>query len=343
MESVPEHRHRQAAQACLLLQRLPAEGHLQDWAPKQLESREQGILNKLEELCAPEILAAILGNWMGAGLCGIYVAVVEKPPYTVLYLVREDLAPIYGSIRRAAGSVAASGKQFHEHVEDCMARTVARESTEEAERLRGLKTRFLLELLSTVTLNRARFILAFLDEDQRRDLSRQLYRELGNKPRPVRMDTEPKMPAHPTLKQRYGWLHWYLWRSFMHRPEVRHQLGGVSRISVIVDGDRMLKNRKTGKFSDPLGPIHAKVWPILARELNKHGHPIKDPESKRRFAASMGVSRSTFNRYEAENAPVKISLEGKARVKYELTMNDVLRSLEIASRKRPANRKKGDA
>lgn len=333
MGSVLEERHKQAAQNCRLLQKLPSEADRLDWSHECFRDAEEKVLNKLEELCVNEILRAVLGNWMGAGLCGVYVGVVQNPPYTALYLLREDLGIIYTAIRRATSTVAISGKQFHEHVEACVTQIIAEESAEVVGELWCLKARVLLERLAAVTQDRASFIIAYLTEAQRRDLSRRLYRELGDRPRLLPMDREPKLPAQPTLKQRYAWLHWCLWSQSMHSQDMRRRLGGVPRIIAVADGDAMLINKSTGLPADPLGAIHAPVWRALGRELNRIGHPIKDPESERKIAKSIGVSRDKLG--GLPNLPVKIKPNGKGLVDYTFTDDDLIESLTAMSRKKP--------
>jgi hypothetical protein len=160
-----------------------------------------------------------------------------------------------------------------------------------------------------------------------------LYRELGIKPRPLLMDRELKLPAEPTLKQRYAWLHWYLWCLRMHSPEMQQRLGGVPQIIFVGDGDAQLTNRKTGASADSLGPIYARAYERLGRELNKQGHPIKDPESKSRIAESVGVSRDKLRSYP--ELPIKFSPDGKGGVTYTYTADDVLKAIDASSRKNP--------
>jgi DNA-binding transcriptional ArsR family regulator len=340
MGSVTEDRLRQAAIHTQLLRRLPSEARRLDWTDEELRGAEEKVLHKLEELCAQEILTAVLGNWMSAGLCGVYVHVVHAPPYTVLYLVREDLASIYASLRRAASSVSASGRPFHEHVEVCTAATIKKESSEAITELRGMKPRALLKLMSEVTLDRARFALAHLAEEQKRGLSRLLYRELGDEPRLLRMDTEPRLPAAPTRKQRYAWLHAQIWRQKMHSPEVTQALGGVPRIVAVSDGDAMLKDRTADAPVDPLGPMQAKVWALQARELNKLRRPIKDPESKSRLAKNLGVSRSTLSRWLETDLPgLRLTPDTKGGVHYEGSAETLLAALKASARKRPQRRR----
>jgi hypothetical protein len=334
MGSVPVQRHKQAAQACLLFQRLPAEAQKEDWSAEDLEHRTKEILKKLEELCAPEILKAVLEHYNEAGLSGLYAGTVQRPPYTILYVLREDVEVIYTGLRRAANSVSGSSAPFLEHVEDCVAESVLEQSAELLRNLALFKPRDLLELCAAASLDRSRFIIEHLSEEQRLALSRSLRRELGDKPIPLRMDQEPKLPANPTRKQRYAWWHWYILWLKMHENAQREALGGVPRVVVAMDEERLAKKRKTGEIIDPLGPIWVKHWSALARELNKTGHPIKDPESKNRFAKSLGISRSTVKRYLDEDIPMKITPDGKGRICTEWDMSALLKALDVSSRKK---------
>ena len=326
MGSVPEERHKQAAQAYGLWQQIPA-----NLPPEEGSYRRQELTKKIEELCAPDIIGAIVGNWAKAGLCGIYIATAKNPPYTFLWIFREDPEIIHAGIREAVSTVALSGVQFHEYVGACVAKKITEEAAETVEQLHELKPRALLKLCDGTTLERTRFIVEHLREQQRRALSNLIFQELGGKPRLLRMDQEPSMPERPTLKQRRAWLHWFIWCLRMHK------LGGVPLVVAVADGDRMLTNKKTGQLADPLGPIHAQVWRVLGRELNKRGHPIKDPESEHRIAKSVGVSRDKLRSYPHQ--PIKIEPgvgpDGKVVVRYEYTGDDLLRALEASSRKKP--------
>ena len=121
----------------------------------------------------------------------------------------------------------------------------------------------------------------------------------------------------------------------MHHPDTRLILGGVPLVVVAADGDRMLTNKKTGQPADPMGPILAPVWRVLGRELNKSGHPIKDPESENRIAKSIGVSRDKLRSYP--ELPIKIATDDKGVVHYEYTGSDLLKAIEASSRKKRTN------
>jgi len=340
MSSVHEDRLAQIAQACRLWQRLPAEQQARDWTYKEAETARQEILRKLVELCEPEVREAVLQDLAGAELCGLNVVPTNEGQEVV---GGEDLSAVYTGVCRAADRASKRELPLDEHFLTCISEAIAEEKQSRAKYWNGLKPRALLEALSSTSLPRAVRVIDHLDSEQTHALSRLLYRELGDKPRPLLMDREMKLPAEPTLKQRYAYFHWYIWVSHMHAPESQRALGGVPQIIVVTDGDAILTNKKTGTPSDPLGPIHAKVWPRLGRELNKHKHPIKDPESKNRTAKSIGVTRSTLQRYLQADLPVKLMPDGKGGVYTEYRMDDVLKAVETSSQKKRNKRKPEDS
>lgn len=333
MGSVPEERHRQAARARQLWQGLAAEAVARGWSPEERRDYSLEIIGKIEELCAPEIIRAVVRNWAQAGLCGVYIVPTQNPPYTVLWTWRENPEVIHAGIRAAMNTVGVSGVQFHEHVETCVTNNILEKSAELARKLRRLKPRALLEECNAATLIRTRFIVEHLREDQRAALSSLLFRELGGKPRLLRMDKEPQIPKNPTLKQKQAWLHWYIWCLRMHKPEMQSTLGGVPLVIAAADGDRLLTNKETGLPADPLGAIHVPIWRALGRELNRQGHSIKDPESESRIARSAGVSRDKLRSFPV--LPIRIKTDGPGRIKYEHTGDDLLASIEASLRKKP--------
>jgi hypothetical protein len=186
----------------------------------------QELTKKIEAYCAPQIMTAVLRNQKEAGLCGIYIVPTQNPPYTVLWTWREDPEIIHAGIHKAVSTFAMSDTALlHEHVQAYVTKTILEKSAELARKLPQLKPRALLEECNSATLIRTRFIVEHLREDQRAALSRLLFHELGGKPRPLRMDLEPQIPEHPTLKQKQAWLHWYIWCLRMHKPEMQRVSG----------------------------------------------------------------------------------------------------------------------
>jgi hypothetical protein len=333
--SVPEeHRtlvagQERAAEAYRLWQTIPP-----DKTGDDASHLRQELTKKIEAYCAPQIMTAILRNQKEAGLCGVYIVPTQNPPYTVLWTWREDPEIIHEGIHKAVSTFAISDTaQFHEHVKVCVTKNILEKSAELAGKLRELKPRALLEVCNSATLVRTRFIVEHLREDQRAALSSLLFHELGGKPRPLRMDKEPQIPEHPTLKQKQAWLHWYIWCLRMHKPEMQRVSGGVPLVVVAADGDRLLTDKRTGLPADPLGPIHAPVYRALGRELNRQGHPIKDPESENRVAKSVGVSPDKLRSYPS--LPIDIETDGPGRIKYEYTGDSLLVAIEASLRKKP--------
>jgi len=336
MGSVPEDRRKQTLlEVWRVWRQLPNERQLRDWTNDEFRRAEEATLSRMAELCEHEIREAVSEDLDGAELCDIYVFVVDG----VESVGGAGLSVIYTSVRRAANTVAQSGRSVHDHAQTCVTEAVGEEKSRRVAYMNGLKPRELLSALVSTTLRRAALLTKYLGSEQQHVLSRLLYRELGNKPMPLRLDRELELPAEPTLKQRYAWLHWYLWCLKMHSLEMRQRLGGVPRIIVVSDGDVLPTNKKTGDPVDPLGPIHAKTYERLGRELNKHGPPIKDPESKSRIAKSVGVSRPTLQRYLKADLPIKLTPDNKGGVYEEYTMNDVLTALETSSRKKRSKHK----
>lgn len=331
MRSLPEDRRKQALLRAWrdVWRLLPNERKQRDWTYDELRRVEEATLSKIVKLSEPEIREAVLEDLDRAELCGVYVFVVDG----VESVGGADLSVIHAGVRRAVNTVVQSSRSMHDHVRACVAETLQEEQSRRVANINRLRPRELLSTLVPTTLRRAALLMHYSSNEQRHALSTLLYRELGNKPRALCMDRELELPADPSRQQQYAWLHWYLWGMRMHSPEMRQRLGGVPRVIFVGDRDAQLTNKKTGDLADPLGPIHAKAYERLGRELNKHGHPIKDPGSKSRIAKSVGVSRDKLRSYP--DLPIKVSPDGKGGVTCEFTMDDILEAMGSSSRKKP--------
>ncbi|CAA9233021.1 MAG: hypothetical protein AVDCRST_MAG93-973, partial [uncultured Chloroflexia bacterium] len=252
MGSLPEDRRKQALLRAWrdVWRLLPNERQQRDWTYDELRRVEEATLSKMVKLSESEIREAVSEDLVRAELCDVYVFVVDG----VEFVGGADLGVIQAGVRRAANTVAQSGRSMHDHVRACVTETLEEEQSRRVAYINRLKPRELLSTLVSTTLRRAALLMHYLSNEQRHALSTLLYHELGNKPRPVRMDRELELPAEPTLQQRYAWVHWYLWCMRMHSPEMQQRLGGVPRIIVVGDRDAQLTNKKTGDLADPLGP-----------------------------------------------------------------------------------------
>ena len=104
-------------------------------------------------------------------MCATYIRVAQNPPYTFLWILREDLDIIHTGVREAVSTLAVSGVQFQENVKGCVAKNILEKSAELAKELRRLKPRGLLKLCDAATLERTRFIVEHLTGEQGTALS----------------------------------------------------------------------------------------------------------------------------------------------------------------------------
>jgi hypothetical protein len=305
--SVTDGRLKQAQEVWWFWKKLPNEASLRDWTDREFKQYERDTLKRLAELCLPEISEAFLEVGLER-----FSEITTKIASSAIY--------------HAAETVTKTKRPIHDHVKVCVKEALEGYLRSFSEWFYQAEGEQLLPLLLSLPRSALARLGEYLNREQRRELRQLLYRELGNKPMLLPLDREP-------LGQR-KWLYWYLWRREMTQPGVEETLGGVPRYLFVGDGDALPTNKQTGEPLDPLGPIHAKVWPRLGRELNKRGHPIKDPESKSRTARSLGVDRATLERYLRADVGKAPEPDGKGGVSYTYTDSDVIRSIETVLRKR---------
>lgn len=111
----------------------------------------------------------------------------------------------------------------------------------------------------------------------------------------------------------------------------------MPRTLFVVGGEAWPTNNN-GEPLDPLGTINAKTLLRLGRELNKHGYPIEQPESKNRLAKSYGVSRSTVDKLLQADTPKNLVPDGKGGVAYEVTSDEIIDSIETVQNIRRGRR-----
>jgi hypothetical protein len=242
-----------------------------------------------------------------------------------------DQAVILGSVRKAAETITEHRKRpIHEHVKICMAETLRDAVIDFYDWVDRVEPQDLLPVLLSLPRVVVVGVGEYLSPRQRGGLRAILRRQLGNKAIPVFLDREPE--------EQRRWLHWYLWHLELEEAHKRGALGEMPRILVDVGGEAWPANRG-GEPLDPLGPIHAKVWQRLGRELNKHGYPIGEPESKSRLAKSFDVSRSTVDKLLNADTPVEPTPDGAGGVRYEVTLDYITDSIEMVRNIRRGRRK----
>jgi hypothetical protein len=275
-----------------------------DLSPLDIERRKAEALDKLRDLCEPEIVGALLENFVGCILCEIAFNVKDGEVVDISYpaVIASD------GVHRAATTITKVGgnRSLREHVKVCTAEVFADYQAEVREEWRKLPPTDVLSCLVGRSRRACAVLLEQLTTKQRSELRGLLQTQPASNRSglPLRMDIEPK--------DQRRWVLWYLWRREMTQPETVNFLGGVPRV-VVALGEKTLRiNKRDGKAYDPLGVIHAKIWQRLSREKNLHDGPIQNPGSKSPIARSQGVSRSTVDNYLEADVPIQFTPDGKA-------------------------------
>jgi hypothetical protein len=308
MGSVPEARHKQAQEVWGLWKRLVREYPSSDQTYEEFQQYERDTLKKLAELCLPEICEA----FQDVGL--------ERFTETTTKIAS-------AAIFRAVKTVTESKRPIHEHVKVCV-----REALEEYvgafnEWFYKAEAEELLPLLLSLPRPTIARMAEYLSRQQRSGLRELVFRQLGGKPILLLRNREPK--------EQRRWLYWYLWYWEQTQPNEQGAPGEVPDVALVAHVDEIPTSKKTGEPLDPLGPIHAKVLQQLGPEINKHGTiKINYPHSKSRIARSQGVDRSTLDRYLKTPISREPKPDGKGRVTYTFTDEDMIRAMEEVLRKR---------
>jgi hypothetical protein len=264
-----------------------------DLSRSEIESRKAKALAKLIDLCEPEIVGALLENFVGCVLYDIEFLVEDGDVVGISY----PRIIASAGVSRAATTITKVGgnRSLREHVKVCTAEVFADCQAEVGEGWRNLPPTEVLSYLVGRSRRACAVLLEELTDEQRSELRGLLQKQLaGNGTAvPLRMDIEPK--------EQRRWVFWYLWRREMTQPKTVSALGGVPRVVVVLGENTLRINKRTGKPYDPLGVIRAKIWQRLSREKNLHGYPIQNPGSKSPIARSQGVSRSRLSRSRRPN------------------------------------------
>jgi hypothetical protein len=170
------------------------------------------------------------------------------------------------------------------YVQDC-AEEVARETTASQEAwLKGLTPEQILNIATMVPRRQAAFVLDRLSLPQLDALMELVHRRRGEERTEIRLTMEPE-PKDTLL-----WLAWYAARliakdQLLERPYARKNRPPVTFL-LINSGGRIgvPRKNKRGEPIDLAGPLHAKFFQRLGRELSKHGHMPLTPHDLLRSA-----------------------------------------------------------
>jgi len=291
------------------------------------EEREERIISELVKLCAPEIFGALAADLVGRVFCNLYILVDYKHKKACWV---GGARVVRAGVGRAIGScLNNSGTDIATLVRTSVAEELAERRDEKIKELRGQRAREILPSLLEITRRNscdAAVLLDHLTVHQRSDLKVLLHDELSEKPVIyIRMDREPE--------EARMWLFWYLYHSEIAQPENKQAMGGIPMYCFAIRRGAVRTN-KAKDIVFPLGPMYAQIYKKLGREINKHGHQIKDPESVNRIAKSLNVSHATASAWLKEDVPVKIRPDGRGGVYWDFTNVTVERCVEIVTGKK---------
>ena len=276
-------------------------------------------LHDLAVFCAPEIAEAFNGFKKGGN---IWVSDVEA-------FIRE-LAVI--AARRAAQTLRDKpGRNLLHYVKRCVGDVLREREAEQRNRLRQLTAEQALGIATRLPRDQAAFVLDRLSQRQRHALIELVHRHKGGEGR-----REISLNPRHEPKDALLWLVWYAARRNAEHPLIERASTRENRppqTFVLIDPGGKIGTQRKNKRGEPIdlaGPMHAKTFAMLGRELSERGYPIKDPLGKPRIAKSLGVSRDIVRRYlkRADELPDPFPDGGGVTIKF--TLGDLLRSAQIA-------------
>jgi hypothetical protein len=284
-------------------------------------------MSNLTELCKPEIVEAVQENFIGCVLCAVGFVVEDDEVVGVSY---PDIIASAG-IRRAGDTITKVGgnRTLHEHVKACAAEVFAECQAEAREEWRKLAPEEILPHIVRWSRLSAAVLLRHLTFEQRNGLldllfarteRKSLYMGLGDKP-----------------EDELLWRIWYTVNLQAVHPATRSEED--NRPVIILLGEGWGKPPPKGVNS--AGPMQARFFQQLVKELRKSGHVIRDPDSVARIARLTGKSRSTMDYYLASSVQVEVSLDDKGNVRAQFTTKDVWDSVQIARRRKRGRKPKG--
>jgi hypothetical protein len=280
------------------------------------EVREASIVSRLAELCSEEILLALRDDLPGRVLCGVWL-VIDFKHGRAGWLGDDRI--VRSGIRRALRAKQNNeGADIVALVRSGLAEELTACRDARIEELRARKAKeILLELLDIVRRGQhvnAGVLIDHLTDAQRSDLAALVHDRITDKVAVhIRMDLEPEVPQM--------WLYWYLQLSQLALPKNRSKMGGIPRDVIAIRRGAARTNRR-GEIVMPLGPMYAKVFEALKREMNRRGLRPKNPGVSK-IAEGLHVDHSTAKRWLKANVPVKVEPDGTGGVHYTFNLDTI--------------------
>lgn len=293
--------------------------------------KEPAAVLRIFELCSQEVYEAIAPDAAGRVFCNLWLIL---DPTAGKMRLAGNTGVVYAGISRAVrAALRRKDRDVADLVKSGVASELARRRDERIAAFQELKAREILPpLLRGLSNGQHKSVEVYVEHltpEQRSDFVEELHIHLGGDPLiGLRMDREPDDP--------HEWLFWHLRLSDMETL-VKRGYEDSTRGYVMSARRGFVRSSKKGEAGiiSPLGPMFARVYKELGRELSKHGHPIDDPGSVNRIAKSLNVSQPTAAAWLKEDLPgLTITPNGKGGVVYSFNISTVQRSMEIARGKK---------
>ncbi len=299
------------------------------------ESRKASLVEKLLSLCLPEVCQALYGDPVGQVFCGLRLVVdTELRPIRII----GNLSILRDSMRSAFRSYSEQRPEhISEHVKISISNTLADERDKHIARLRKLPPEdvaaTVLEMVKCDARYAATVILDHLTFRQLCLVLELLRIHLRGKVAGVWLGSEHE-PKDGLL-----WLVWYAGRLCAVEPNVQQILTEDAKADhaflLIREGPGAQLTSKDGSPLDLAGPMWVKQVEKLARTS---GTPEQGTISA--IARSQSVDRYVVRRWKKEGTDLPEPYLDGDQVGISFTVDDVLRSYEIAKGKKRGRKPK---
>jgi hypothetical protein len=294
--------------------------------------RADKALLELHRICAPELAEALREG-------GVREITQENQA------ILQDIA--WAGIYDAAQTLADQpGRDVLEYAKACFSKALAKFRAVVKRTIREAPPEQVLDTALELPSDGTSRMLDLLSNEQQREVIGLAMERLLADPRTKQVICglgDEHEPEDDLL-----WIVWYIGRSqdaalHAERIPVRDRSGSRPTITVVGQWDEhgRPKGPPKGKSSDPpnlAGPINTRIWLELAREKSKHGLCIPDPQSLGRITRLSGFSRDIARRWRDHpqfGNLGEITPDGSGGVYANLSLEDVLRSIEIFDGRKP--------
>jgi hypothetical protein len=333
MGSLAEDDRLQRLQELLVMwQRLQDEHPLRDGAITD-ERRKEGLIDAIIDASAPEIVEAVVEDRVARVFCGLRYVVHHFPAgnATDRISIEGDLTAVREGIRTAGDKFGENrNKPVSEHVKDSIAAELARLTERQIVATQKKRPEELLSKVLDWCRHDVAVLLEYLTFEQRDGLLELLF---------ARADRSLVVWLRDEPEDELLWRIWYTAVIQAYDWKLSKVLQEDTRpIFVPVGG---LRRNPPPKGINPAGPMHARFYQQLVKELRQAGHDIQDPDSKSRIARLTGLDRRAISRYLDSDVQVGIAPDEKGRVRVQFRLKDLQRSAEVSRGKKRGRKTKG--